>query len=207
MGCENKKLGLLELSAVREITNIGMGHAIMALNGLTQKNFNMSVPSADSVALTQIPTLLGDESIFAGIYMEIAGDVGGHMAMLYPWSNAQSLWSALLGSCPASPEDVTDLEASALIEIGNIVNGSFLNAIAEMTGFSMLATPPALGIDFSVVLLDAIVAEASLGDHVALAIETDLYFEGDTSSGMFLFIPTAEGLQSVFKALGIAEAA
>jgi chemotaxis protein CheC len=200
-------LGLLELSAVREITNIGLGHAITALTIMTQRPFNMSVPSAQSIAMTSLPSVLGDERVYVGIYMAVEGDVEGHMAFLFPWDSAMNLWAMILGSAPKEPGEVSEFEASALIEIGNIINGSFLNAIAEMTGFTLYATPPVLAVDMSFVILESIVAEASLGEHVALSIETEIFDEARTAGGMFLFIPTMGGLKKVFRALGLPEAA
>jgi len=207
MFSEPIKLGLLELSAVRELANIGLGHATTALATMTGKSYNMTVPYAESVALTALPRMLGDEELYAGIYMQVDGDIGGHMAFLFSWDSAKNLWKSLLGMSPDSPEAIGDLEASALIEVGNIINGSFLNAIASMTNFSMLATPPSLAIDMSIVILDTIVANASMDDHVALAIETEIFDEDNSTKGMFLYIPTVEGLNKLFGALGIQEAA
>lgn len=204
---ETRKFGLLELSAVRELANIGLGHATTALSDMTGRSFNMSVPSAQAVALTSLPALLGDESLCAGIYMPVDGDIDGIMAFMFPWSSAQSLWTMLLGSAPDTVESVSELEASALIEIGNIINGSFLNAIADMTGFTLHATPPALAVDMSYVILESIVAEASLTEHVALSIENEIFDSEKKASGVFLYIPTMGGLQALFGALGIPEAA
>jgi chemotaxis protein CheC len=208
MASEHISLGLLELSAVREMANIGLGHATKSLSEITGHNFNMDVPYAESVALTRLPTLLGGgEQTYAGIYMPVTGDVEGHIAFLFPWESAQSLWTMLLGGAPNSPEDIDELAASALLEIGNIINGSFLNAIADMAGFNLNVTPPVLAIDMCAVILAAIVSEASQGDSIALAIETSIFDEAHSTSGIFIYIPTISGLRSLFGALGIPEAA
>lgn len=208
MSSDRLKLGLLELSAVREMANIGLGHATKALSEVTGSDFNMSVPYAESVALTAIPQILGSsQNLYAGIYMPVEGDIDGHMGFLFPWDSACELWTMLLGMAPESAEQVGELEASALIEVGNIINGSFLNAIASMTGFTLLATPPGLAIDMCTTILEAIVSEASQSEAVALAIETEIYSENSSTSGIFLYIPTLGGLKALFHSLGIPEAA
>lgn len=207
MFTEPLKLGLLELSAVREMANIGLGHATTALASLTGRSFNMNVPYAESVALTALPKMLGSDALYTGIYMPVDSEIGGHMAFMFPWDSAQQLWSMLLGQAPETPDQVGEMEASALIEVGNIINGSFLNALSGMTGIQMLATPPSLAIDMSVVILDAIVTEASIGEHAALTIETEIFDEARSTKGTFLYIPTVEGLRKLFGALGIQEAA
>jgi len=201
-------LGLMELSAVREMTNIGLGHATTALSQMTGKAFNMSVPDVESVALEQIPDLLGGgEARATGIYMPIEGDVSGHIAFLMNWESTLSLWRMLLGDAPWDPSQITEMEASALLEIGNIVNASFLNALSEMTGLSMHATPPYLAIEMSGAILDAIVVEACYSEHYALSIRTSITDYEGSMEGFFLYIPSVGGLRTIFKTLGIAEAA
>jgi chemotaxis protein CheC len=202
-----KKLGLLELSAVREVANIGLGHATTALSNMTGRSFNMNVPYAESVALTELPLRLGNDELYAGICMAVDGEVPGHIAFLFPWASAQELWKMLLGFAPSDSSDLGELEASALIEVGNVISGSFLNAIADMTDFRMLPSPPMLAIDMSVAIIAAIVASASEAHHVALAIDTDIFDEQSKTTGIFLFIPTEKGLAHLFSALGIGEAA
>lgn len=208
MSHQMESLGLMELSAVRELSNIGLGHATTALSELTQRPFNMTVPNAESVAMDDIPERLGsDEQAFVGIYMPIEGEIGGHMAFLFPWASAQSLWRMLLGSAPESPAEVDEMYASATLEVGNIINSSFLNAISDMTGASLHATPPLMAIEMASAILQAIVSEASYRDHVALSIQTEIYDENGSVDGTFFYIPTVGGLHTLFARLGIAEAA
>jgi len=202
------KLGLMELSVVKEMTNIGLGNATTALAEMTGKAFNMSIPEVESISLEEIPGLLGGvEQFAAGIYMPIEGDVSGHIGFLLPWPSVQTLWRLLLGSEPSEPHEVSEMDASTILEIGNIINGSFLNAIADMTNLSMHATPPLLAIEMTGAILDTIAVEASAYDHVALAIRTVISdFEG-SFEGFFVYIPSVGGLRTLFSSLGIAEAA
>ncbi len=202
------KLGLMELSAVKEMTNIGLGHATTALSEMTGKAFTMSVPHVESLAIEQIPDLLGGgEAFAAGIYMPIEGDVTGHIAFLMAWPSAQQLWKMILGTMPEDPLEISELDASALLEIGNIINSSFLNALSDMTGLSMYATPPYLAVEMSGAILDAVVVEASCNDHVALSIRTVISDLDGCLEGFFVYIPSVGGLRHLFSTLGIAEAA
>lgn len=202
------KLGLMELSVVKEMTNIGLGNATTALAEMTSKAFNMSIPEVESISLEEIPGLLGGvEQFAAGIYMPIEGDVSGHIGFLLPWPSVQALWRLLLGAEPAAPEDVSEMDASTILEIGNIINGSFLNAIADMTNLSMHATPPLLAIEMTGAILDTIAVEASAYDHVALAIRCVISDYEGSFEGFFVYIPSVGGLRTLFASLGIAEAA
>lgn len=208
MGSETIKLGLMELSAIRELSNIGAGHATTALAELTGEPLGMSVPEAEQVAFEEIPALLGNpEDLAVGIYMPIDGEIGGHMGFLLPWTAAHKLWKCLLGQAPQSVEEVSDLEASAMLEVGNIIISSYLNAISDMTGTAMHSTPAAMSVEMGCAILEAIVSEACAADQVALYIRTRLYDEDGDIDGFFVYFPTVGGLRQLFARLGIAEAA
>ncbi len=198
-------LGLLEASAVREMANIGLGHATTALAGLTNRQIDMSVPDAESVPLEELPELLGSEALCVGVYMAIAGDIDGHVAFILPWTGAQALWTMLLGAAPEDPEGIDALHASVLCEVGNIIDGGFLSAISDMTGLNLQATPPQLCADMGIAVIGAIVCEAACADAAALAVRTTISAEGADLEGTFLFVPTVGGLRKLFRGLGLPE--
>jgi len=190
------------------MANIGLGHATTALSELTGHSFNMSIPSVDSVPVNTISALVGgEETVCVGVFMPIEGDVEGHIAFLFPWGSAQRIWTLLIGSAPAEVSAVGELEASAMLEVGNILNSSFLNALSDMTGLALHATPPMVSVEMASAIAQSIVAEAEQREVVALAIETAIFDEAEATRGYFLCIPTLAGLQLLFERLGIAEAA
>lgn len=199
---------LIQVSAIHEIANIGLGHAMTALSEMTGHAFNMSVPSVDSVPTSTISELVGGpEMPCVGTTMAIAGDVTGFVAFVFDWSSACSLWRMLLGVAPASIEETSELEASAMLEVGNILNSSFLNAISELTGLAMHATPPSVGIEMASALTSQIILEAEMCESVALTLETSIFDADAETKGFFLFIPSREGIDQVFNRLGLGEAA
>ena len=208
MANEALNLGLMQLSAVKELANIGLGHATTSIAEMTQQPFYMSVPHAASIALEEIPLLMGGrEELTVGIYMTVNGEVDGHIAFLYPWHSAQFFWRLLLGKAPENMEDVGELEASVMLELGNIINSSFLNAISDMSELPLHATPPLVSIEMAAAILQSIVLQACETDYAALSIETRIYDDSGEAEGFFLFIPTVGGLHKLFAKLGIPEAA
>lgn len=206
---DNYHFGPVEESAVMELSNIGLGHAVTSLSEMTGRSFSMSVPSVTTVGLEAIPDLVGDpDALTVSIYMAVEGDVTGHLAFLFPWDSAQSLWRMVLGASPETIDDVDPLAASAILEIGNIINSSFLNAISDMCDLKLHATPPLVSVDSCAAIVGTITAEAEMADALALSVETAI-FEHDNKEtrGYFLCIPTLEGLNLIFQRLGIQEAA
>jgi len=202
-------LGPMASSVVKELANIGLGRATTALSDMTGRSFNMSVPHVDTVDVELAGLVLGGEDgIVLGIYMPFEGDVEGHLAFLFPWAGAQELIRTLIGSAPESPSDIDELCASAALEVGNIINSSFLNAISDMTDLALHATPPLVSADLGSTIVSTLVAEAEMSDSVALAIETEIFVDGSRDiQGYFLCIPSVGGLQAIFARLGVEEAA
>jgi len=208
MSIDSGSLDLLRLSAIKELANIGLGHATTAIAELTQKPFNMSVPRAEQVGLEQIPLIIGGrEEQTVGIYMSVDGDITGHIAFMFPWKSAQKFWTMILGYSPETAEDIGELEASVMLEVGNIVNSSFLNAISDMTDFRLHATPPMVSVEMAAAILQTIVLEAYSVDHCALSIETRIIDEEGGAEGYFVYIPSEKGLNDFFDRLGLGEAA
>ncbi len=202
-------LNLLQLSAVQELANIGLGRAATALGEMTGQTYTMGVPHVQEVGLEAVPGLLADgDTLYAAAYTPAAGDLNGHLAFLFDWASVQQLCRLLAGAAPESLDDVTDLHISVISEIGNILNGSFLNAVCELTGITVQLQPPMACIDYGVSILSSIAVEAELSSAMALSVDTGLEAIGDIQlKGSFLLIPGEDGLAGLFAALGLESAA
>lgn len=202
------ELNTIQESAIKEISNIGLGHAVGALTSLTGKDFNMSVPDARSMELSEVLDAVGGpEGLAVGVLMPIDGDLTGHMALLFPWEAAENLWQLLLCQSPKDVSEIDELYASGVIEVGNIINSSFLNAISEMTGYKLHATPPVMAVDSAASILGAMVCVADYSGGVALTIKTRIFNEESTFDGIFLYVPNEESLSKLFSVLGLGEVA
>ncbi|WP_238531514.1 chemotaxis protein CheC, partial [Rhodanobacter denitrificans] len=57
------------------------------------------------------------------------------------------LINVLLGKSIDSFENINDMDLSALKEIGNILAGSYINAISTLTGLRIKLFPPDIAVD------------------------------------------------------------
>ena len=199
----------MEMSAIKEMANIGLGHATTALSELTGHPFTMDVPSVRTVDLESVPEMIGGtDEVAVGVYMQISGDMDGHMAFIFPWQKAQVLWEMLLGDYPQDASEIDELAASAMLETGNIINSAFMNAISDMSGLRVYASPPLVAVDNCYSIVSSIVAEAEMSEVVALAIETELTSLGEQQTGgYFLYIPAVDSLHKFFNGLRLEEIA
>jgi chemotaxis protein CheC len=193
----------MRMSALNEIANIGTGHAARALATVCGRDFLISVPQVRPITFDRFHEMIDNvDDTHAVIYMAVDGDFNGRMAFFLDWPSCQALWTMLLGSAPDTADELTELEWSSVVEVGNIINGSFLSAFTDVTGLFSNATPPMLAVDSFGSILGSIAAEAS-EQSVALFIETKLWDNQESVKGSFILIPTQESVELLWDRLGL----
>jgi len=195
-----------QLDALREIGNIGAGNAATALSKLIGERVDMGVPHIDVRHFSEVPEIVGGpESFVAGIYLKISGSAPGEILFLLPVEDAKQLLRILLKEHSILSQQAFDqLECSAMMELGNILAGSFLNALATITSLKYIPSVPAFCADMAGALLGAIFHDlGAIGDQV-LYIKTDLHFQATKHVGGYLFfLPEAESLETILNTLGV----
>ena len=97
------------------------------------------------------------------------------------------------------------MDESALMEIGNILSGSFLNALSYFTKMTLLPSLPALAVDMAGAILSVILIQlGQVGDY-ALVIETEFATEAYDVRGHFFLIPDPGSLNVILGTLGVSE--
>lgn len=187
---------------LREVGNVGAGHAATALSMLLQDEVRISVTSARLCAFDEIAdTVGGAEEVTAGVFLRMTGDLTGNMMLLLTLRSAKHLTSRLL-ECSDDVEDFTELEMSALAEVGNILGGSYMNALSMLTGLRLSQTVPAVAIDMAGAILDIGILMAGETSDSAILIDTSIT-QGDSEiDGHFFLLPDPVSMDPLFEALG-----
>lgn len=200
-------LKALQLDALREVANIGAGHAATALGQLTDRRIMISVPEITVTRLEDVPELVGDpEDVVAGVLMHMLGDLTGRTLFLMPEDSARLLCDRLLKRPAGTTTTFDELEESSLKEAGNILGGSYMNALSDFMGMMLLPSVPSLVIDLSSAVLTAAYLNFVRERDYVLCVETDFRFEddGEELAGYFLLLPDLASLRSIFDAIRIA---
>ena len=99
--------------------------------------------------------------------------------------------------------ELSPMDESALMEVGNILAGSYLNAFYSFTGISMLPSVPALAVDMAGAILNVVLVQlGEMGDH-ALLIETNFVADDHSIKGHFFLVPDPGSLSSIMDAVGV----
>src|SRR5579863_3068918 len=106
-----------QLDALREVANIGAGHAATALSQMTGQTIMISVPQINIAALEDIPNQVGaDEEPVAAVLMKILGDLTGLALLIFPQATALRVAGLMMKK--EGVETLGEIEQSALREAG-----------------------------------------------------------------------------------------
>ncbi len=195
------QLKQLQLDALKEVANIGGGHAATALSHLIGEKILVRVPKLRILKQGAMNHLTGmpDEEV-VGILMHMLGDLTGHILLIFPLSASLNLVDLLLKQELGTTKEFDELGQSALAETANILGGSYLNAWCDFMGLVILPSIPSLVQDFVGSIFNSIDLHYVEGQENILCMETDFYFEKNNHPlrGYFLMIPDMESLSIIF---------
>ena len=202
-----EKLEDSQFDVLKEIGNIGAGNATTALATMLNIKVDMSVPNVALLPFDNISSFIGsEEQTVVGILLEIQGDIDGRMMFLFDMKSAHHLVNSLMMRDVHQDEngmaDFSEMEMSALNEIGNIVSGSYLSALSGLTGMKMVSSVPALSIDMLGALLSVPAIEFGKYGDKLLMIQSE-FGEDDFVTGYFLLIPELESYDKILTSLGM----
>ncbi|MBP6407216.1 MAG: chemotaxis protein CheC [Fusobacteriaceae bacterium] len=197
------RLNPLQLDALKELGNIGAGNSATALSQIISKKIDMSVPRVKVYSIYEIPELFGgSENIVVGVLLRMFGDMQGSLMFLLDEESARKLLSdMMLGQEVGNLTD--ELPMSAMMEVGNIISSSYLNALSFFSNLTIIPSTPAFAYDMAGAILGTILYEVSeLSDQVLL-IETDFLGNGEAIRGHFFVLPDLPSLGILLKAVGV----
>ncbi|TVX97643.1 chemotaxis protein CheC [Cohnella terricola] len=193
-----------KLDVLREVGNIGAGNAATALSTLLNKPVDMAVPTVNLLPFEEIAERVGgSEAVVVAIFLRVEGDAPGNMFFIINREPARRILQGLLGFNAAENDAYSELELSALNEIGNILAGSYLSSLADFTGLNLAPTVPSLAVDMAGAILSyGLLQFGTMGDD-ALLIETAFIEGQQDSEGHFFLIPDPDSFEKLFRALGV----
>lgn len=200
------KLHSIHLDILKEIGNIGAGHAAAALSALLNRAVDMKVPNVRVSSFDDMVELAGgSEREVVSISLRMEGDITGSMFFVLSLQQAETFTEKLLGQGKLS-SDSESLRRSALQELGNILSGTYLSALADFTRLQVQPSVPELVIDMFGAIISYGLIEASRYGDKAIMIETILTEldeeEVSETTGYFFLLPDPPAFRTIFQALG-----
>jgi chemotaxis protein CheC len=193
-----------QLDAIREVANIGAGHAATALSQMTNRTIMITVPRVNIRPLEDACDTVGKpDEVTAAILMHMMGDLTGRALLLFPQRSARTLCDFLMRREIGTTQEFGEMEQSALKEAGNILASAYLNALSDFMGMMLVPSVPSLVIDLSGAVLTTAHLNFGHDRDYAFCVETSFRLEGATEplGGHFLLLPDMASLRSIFDAI------
>jgi len=201
-----RSLKALQLDALREVANIGAGHAATALSQMINSTIMISVPTINVSRLEEVPPQISaPEEPVAAVLMHMLGDLTGRTLLVFPKPTAARLASLMLRR-PGSSEELGEMEQSAIKEAGNILSSAYMNALSDFMGMMLLPSPPSLAIDMSTAVLTTAYLQFGTDRDYVFCVESEFYMTDvdEKLRGFFLLLPDPASLQAILRAVRVA---
>ena len=200
------QLTSMEIDTLREIGSIGTGNAATALSQMLNQEVRITLPEVRIMEYNEaIEWIGGPEEVTAGVLVKMSGDVGGIMLSVQKLELVNVVLNTMLGENIDSYENLTELERSARIEIGNIMISTFINAMSGLADLNIKLTVPAFAVDMQGAILTVPMAEYGGMSNYLMAIGGNFVCNGQEVPCHVLLSPDLRSLDFLLRKLGVSD--
>ncbi|MCC6319247.1 MAG: chemotaxis protein CheC [Gemmatimonadaceae bacterium] len=194
----------MQLDALREVANIGAGHAATALSLMTGQTIMISVPTINITPLEDVPPHIGDPGEpVAAVLMNMVGDLTGRTLLVFPRPTAIRMAEIMTRRAHIGGDELSELEQSAIREAGNILSGAYMNALSDFMGLMLMPSPPSLAIDMAQAVLTTAYLQFGSDRDLVFCVETEFLMQdaAERLRGYFLLLPDMTSLRTLLRAM------
>ena len=200
------QLSSLELDTLREIGSIGTGNAATALSTLLNREVRITLPEVRFMGYNEaIEWMGGPETVTAGVLVGMGGQMSGIMLAVQHLEFIYLVLESMLGDQIEDYTDLDELRQSTLVEVGNIMISTFINALSGLSDISVNLTVPAFAVDMQGAILSVPMAEFGGTSDYIMTIAGHFVCEGKEVPCHLVLSPDLRSLNFLLKKLGVAE--
>lgn len=197
-------LDAIQLDALREVGNIGSGHAATSLAAMLNTDIQIEVPSISLVNYDHVSQYLGGKDTrVIGLALGLEGDLDGVMLHVVERDFASQIINTFYPKEIHTLGDINEMDLSAVKETSNITTAAYVNAMAQLTNLFINITPPIDDINtVEQVLKNASDRFDAIGSQV-LYIDENLHWGNAEAKSSMILILQSDSLQKLFDRLRI----
>jgi chemotaxis protein CheC len=203
MGIE--QLSDMQRDALKEMANIGSGHAATAMSHLLRRNVIIRVPRVMSGILHDIVSnFYTNPTRIAAVLLNFSGDIAGKALLAFRQKEVDDFPGMMLPSSSGLDPEIFD---SLVKEIANIVFCSYLNALGSLLNFTIIPSVPTIAAKLDYELTTNAAFPWLCSDEMIFGIETEFFFtqEKKLFRSLLFIVPDPKSLDSILQALKVAE--
>jgi len=203
---EEKKQGLkltsFQEDALREVGNVGAGKASGALAKMINSTVLIEMTKVKMMKLTDVSEIVGGPTIPAvGILFDVTGTLPGYLLMLSPKKTSLSMLNLINPKRDKNSDIIDKFDKDTLKEIGNILAGSYLAAMSDLSGLNLIESLPKLILNNTPSIINEIIATYDPQVYFVLVLETKLKIQKEHFTQQLIFVLKAESFNKLFDAL------
>ena len=154
------QLSSLEIDTLREIGSIGTGNAATALSQMLGREVRITLPEVRIMGYNEaIEWIGGPEQVTAGVLVGMGGQMNGIMLSVQQIGFVNMVLEHMMNMSITSYDQLDELGRSTLVEVGNIMISTFINAFSGLSDISVNLTVPAFAVDMQGAILSVPMAE------------------------------------------------
>jgi chemotaxis protein CheC len=183
---------VVDLSILLELGSIGAGHAATSLSDVLQKQVQIDVPKIHTLPPHMLPNYYNrHEQSTTAIYLQLASEMDCDILLMFESAEARKI--AALMTMTENPDDVDQAMAtSAIQELANILIGSFLTAISDFIGTTLVPTPPQWIEDSFDAIIDFCLIKQAALSREALIFDTSFRSSDGAANSMLMLFPSPQ---------------
>ena len=198
-----EELSSLEIDTLREIGSIGTGNAATALSTLLGREVRITLPEVRFMDYNEaIDWMGGPEEVTAGVLVGMSGQMSGILLAVQQLEFINIVLESMLGEPIKEYADLDELRQSTLVEVGNIMISTFINALSGLSDISVNLTVPAFAVDMQGAILAVPMAEYGGMSDYLMTIGGNFVCDGKQVPCHLLLSPDLRSLNFLLRKLG-----
>ncbi|PKQ29878.1 MAG: CheY-P-specific phosphatase CheC [Actinobacteria bacterium HGW-Actinobacteria-10] len=195
----------IQLDALREVGNIGAGHAATALSQLTGSPITITNPTIELVPFAEVPLLMGGaERLVAAAYSRLFGDLAGGILFMADRDSSLALVDLMHSRPPGTTKSFGHSEEMLVSHVASILTSAYLAAIARMADVNLMPSGPSFALDMAGAILQVATIDAGTTADSALLVRARFADEQTSVDAMLFFLPDPTSLEVILGRLGMA---
>lgn len=191
----------VELDVLKEVINIGGGHAATSLSQLIEKPVHMTVPVIEMMEYADVyEQIMPEEAVIKAVIIKMMGDAEGVFLFTVDQQVSETIVAMML---PENTPYSEDLANSALQELVNILVNSFLNAVMKLMDANLITSVPIIIEDMFGAIMSSVYLEQNQYDDSIMIIKNEFYYLGDRLESSLYFVPKPGIIEKMLTALTV----
>jgi chemotaxis protein CheC len=195
------ELSEMQMEAMKEVANIGAGHAATALSEMLNEPILIGTPVVEILPFANLASRVSKPDVMvSAVHMHVNGEAPCQIVVLFDKQQALGFVKIFMHLAPG--EDVSaELVESTIKEVGNIISGAYLNALTSLTGVTLIASVPTLSTGSAQSAFLALMDVAP--DCDVFYVQTRFEKDQPIIQGEFVLIPEPQSFGPLLSVFGL----